>query len=63
LTTHFRITDEMIADVRANTPNDGDKYLPTWVVDVIDAKGVTVAQVRKTLYIRKGEDGRKRISD
>ena len=63
LTAHFKVTDDMIADVRANTPNDGDKYLPTWVVDVIDENGVTVARVRKTLYIRKGEDARKRISD
>jgi acyl-coenzyme A thioesterase PaaI-like protein len=63
LTAHFKITDEMIADVRANTPNDGDKYLPTWSVDIIDENGVTVARVRKTLYIRKGEDSRKRISD
>jgi acyl-coenzyme A thioesterase PaaI-like protein len=63
LTAHFKVTDEMIADVRANTPNGGDKYLPTWIVDVIDSQGVTVAQVRKTLYIRKGEDARKRISD
>ena len=63
LTAHFKITDDMIGEVRANTPNDGDKYLPTWAVDVIDENGVTVARVRKTLYIRKGEDARKRISD
>lgn len=63
LTAHFRVTDAMIEDVRANTPNDGDKYLPTWDVDVIDDQGVTVAKVKKTLYIRKGADSRKRISD
>ncbi len=63
LTAHFKVTDEMIADVHANTPNDGDKYLPTWQVDVIDGQGVTVSRVRKTLYIRKGTDDRKRISD
>jgi acyl-coenzyme A thioesterase PaaI-like protein len=63
LTAHFRVTDEMIADVRANTPNDGDKYIPVWQVDVTDENSVTVARVRKTLYIRKGADTRKRISD
>ena len=63
LTAHFKVTDDMIADVRANTPNDGDKYLPTWTVDIIDEQGVTVARVKKTLYIRKGTDNRKRISD
>ena len=63
LTAHFKVTDVMIEDVRANTPNDGNKYLPTWEVDVIDQQGVTVARIRKTLYIRKGTDSRKRISD
>jgi acyl-coenzyme A thioesterase PaaI-like protein len=63
LRAHFKITDEMLADVRANTQNDGDKYFPEWAVDVKSAEGETVARVFKTLYIRKGEDKRKRISD
>lgn len=63
LTAHFKVTDAMIDDVRSNTMNDGDKYLPTWQVDVVDEQGVVAARVRKTLYIRKGADSRKRISD
>jgi acyl-coenzyme A thioesterase PaaI-like protein len=59
----FKITDEMLTDVRANTQNDGDKYFPEWAVDVKSTEGETVARVFKTLYIRKGEDKRRRISD
>jgi acyl-coenzyme A thioesterase PaaI-like protein len=63
LRAHFRITEEMLADVRTHTPNDGDKYLPEWPVDVVNAEGEIVARAFKTLYIRKGADSRKRISD
>jgi acyl-coenzyme A thioesterase PaaI-like protein len=63
LRAHFKITDDMLADVRANTPNDGDRYFPEWPVDVLNAEGETVARAFKTLYIRKGDDKRKRISD
>ena len=61
LRAHFRITDDMLADVQANTQNDGDKYFPEWPVDVQNAGGETVARIFKTLYVRKGEDKRKRI--
>jgi acyl-coenzyme A thioesterase PaaI-like protein len=63
LRAHFRITDEMLADVRDNTLQDGDKYFPEWPVEVLNTDGETVARVFKTLYIRKGADSRKRISD
>jgi acyl-coenzyme A thioesterase PaaI-like protein len=55
------ITDVMVEEVRAFTPNDGDKYLPTWSVDITDNSGDVVARVSKTLYIRRGIDSRKRI--
>jgi acyl-coenzyme A thioesterase PaaI-like protein len=61
LRAHFRLTDEMLADVHLNTQNDGDKYYPEWQIDVNNGDGETVARVFKTLYIRKGEDKRKRI--
>ena len=32
---------------------DGAKYEPVFRVDIVDAKGVVVADVEKTLYIRK----------
>jgi acyl-coenzyme A thioesterase PaaI-like protein len=63
LRAQFRLTDEMLAEVRTNTPNDGDKFFPEWMVEVKNVEGETVARVFKTLYIRKGEDKRKRISD
>jgi acyl-coenzyme A thioesterase PaaI-like protein len=53
----FRLTDEQIADVVAQTAG-GNKYEPTWSVDVVDADDRVVATVAKTLYIR-----RKRGSD
>jgi acyl-coenzyme A thioesterase PaaI-like protein len=53
----FRLTDEQIADVLAHTEG-GEKYEPTWTVDIVDADQQVVATVAKTLYIR-----RKRGSD
>jgi acyl-coenzyme A thioesterase PaaI-like protein len=49
---HFRITDAMLAEVHAATAN-GEKYEPTWTVDVVDAERNVIARVEKTLYIRK----------
>lgn len=48
----FRLTDEQIADVLANT-GAGEKYEPTWTVEVTDAGDQVVATVAKTLYIRR----------
>jgi acyl-coenzyme A thioesterase PaaI-like protein len=53
----FKLTDEQIADVIAHT-GAGEKYEPTWTVDIVDADRQLVATVAKTLYIR-----RKRGSD
>lgn len=63
LRAHFRITDAMLADIRVHTQNEGDKHFPEWMVEVKNAEDETVARVFKTLYIRKGEDKRKRIRD
>ncbi len=49
---HFQLTDQQIADIRANTAN-GDKYQPCWPVTIINGDGETVARVDKTLYIRR----------
>ena len=48
----FRISDAVLADIHANTAN-GDKYLPEFIVDILDQEGQLVARVTKTLYIRK----------
>ncbi len=64
LLAKFRLTDEMLDAVRANTAKPGDRYLPVWPVDVRDSEGEIVASVDKTLYIRNASDqaaaGRKR---
>ena len=61
LTARFRITDAMLADIAANTRQNGDKYLPAWPVEITDAGGGLVARVEKTLYIRRRKDDRKHI--
>lgn len=58
---NFVLTDEMLKDIKSNTIDQGSKYTPTYHVDVVDANGVTVAQVSKTMHIRKRRDERKRI--
>ena len=48
----FRIPEERIAEVRAAT-DAGEKYEPKFTVEIVDSEGVTVADVEKTLYIRR----------
>lgn len=49
---HFLITDQQIADIISKTV-DGSKYQPHFLVDITDTAGERVAQVTKTLYIRR----------
>ncbi len=48
----FRLTDTMLEEVRRKTAH-GEKYTPTWPVEVVDEEGLLVARVEKTLYIRR----------
>jgi acyl-coenzyme A thioesterase PaaI-like protein len=48
----FRLTDTQVAEVLANT-EAGQKYEPTWPVDIVDGDEQVVATVAKTLYIRR----------
>ena len=48
----FRIAEERIAEARAAT-DAGEKYEPKFTVEIVDSEGVTVADVEKTLYIRR----------
>ena len=48
----FRIPEERIAEARAATQS-GEKHEPKFMVEIVDAEGVTVADVEKTLYIRR----------
>lgn len=49
---HFTLDEAQIAAVLAATA-DGEKYEPTWPVDIVDAAGTVVATVDKTLHIRR----------
>ena len=51
----FRLAPSAIARARSGTAR-GDKYEPTFTVSVVDTRGVVVAEVSKTLYIRRRED-------
>jgi acyl-coenzyme A thioesterase PaaI-like protein len=48
----FAIDEALIEHIREMT-RDGDKYEPTYSVDIVDKRGEVVATVEKTLYIRR----------
>ncbi len=52
VSAHFMVTDAMLAEIRDKTAN-GEKFLPTYEVNILDADGELVARARKTLYIRR----------
>ncbi len=52
VTAHFDLTDERLEEIRQATAG-GEKYLPTWNVDIIGEDGEMVARVHKVLYVRK----------
>jgi len=48
---HFVLTQAMIDDVKANTAS-GEKYLPTYTVEIRDRDNTLVARVKRTIYIK-----------
>ena len=56
LTARFEVTQAMVDEVVARTAA-GDKFEPTYSVDVVNAEGETVARVEKTLHIRRKRSG------
>ena len=48
----FHLTQEQVDEVLARTA-EGQKYEPTYAVDVVDVEGKRIARVEKTLYIRR----------
>ncbi|MFT7261694.1 MAG: hypothetical protein ACI9MS_003572 [Glaciecola sp.] len=48
----FIVTDEMLDEIIQKTAN-GEKFLPTYPVTIIDENGDVVAKANKTLYIRR----------
>jgi len=54
----FTLTAEDLAKVQAETAS-GERYTPTYVVDVMDDRGERVARVEKVLYFRRKDARRK----
>lgn len=52
VTTEFNITEQMLEEIYTNTA-DGDKFLPTYELEVLDEAQKVVCKLRKTLYIKK----------
>lgn len=52
VSARFLVTDEMLAEIKQKTAN-GDKFLPTYPVTIVDEQGEIVAKANKTLYIRR----------
>ena len=52
LTARFEVTQAMVEEAMQRTAA-GEKYEPTYSVDVVNAQGETVAYVEKTLHIRR----------
>lgn len=48
----FELSEAQLTEVRARTAN-GEKYEPTWPVEITDARGTTIARVDKTLHVRR----------
>ncbi len=55
VTAHFEVTEQELETIREKTAN-GQKYLPTFTVDIKDEQGKLVATAKKVLYIRKKRD-------
>ena len=55
VTARFLLPVERIAEARAATES-GDKHEPKFLVEIVDAQGVVVADVEKTLYIRRKKE-------
>ena len=47
----FALTEARLAEIRAQSAG-GEKVLPEFETDVVDAKGEVVARVRRTVYVR-----------
>lgn len=51
VTARFLVDDDTVENIRSRTAG-GEKHLPEFTCEVIDAEGAVVARVRKTLYVR-----------
>jgi acyl-coenzyme A thioesterase PaaI-like protein len=53
----FRLTEDDLEAIYAYTA-EGRKYLSEFTVEIVDTRGELVAQVKKTLYIRRKPQGK-----
>ena len=52
LTADFVISEQCIEEIKSVTKS-GDKYFPSFTVNVLNCRGELVSQVERTLYVRK----------
>ncbi|MES2675006.1 MAG: DUF4442 domain-containing protein [Pseudomonadota bacterium] len=52
VTAKFILSDSVLSEVREKTAF-GEKYLPEFAVNIIDAQGHLVARVLKTVYVKR----------
>ena len=52
VTAIFRISDDELNDIKLNTES-GEKYLPTFKVEIRDKDNNLIARAAKTIYIRR----------
>lgn len=52
ITAHFNLTAQQLKELK-ETADNNDKAEPTYIVQVKDEKGDVVAEVSKTLYVRR----------
>ena len=52
VTARFELPEESVEEARARTA-DGQKFEPRFTAALVDEQGVTVAEVEKTLHIRR----------
>ncbi|ELR67324.1 hypothetical protein C942_01252 [Photobacterium marinum] len=52
LTADFILSDETVQEIKQATVN-GEKYLPEFIVNVMNDRGEAVSRVRRVLYVRK----------
>ncbi|MEP7156553.1 MAG: DUF4442 domain-containing protein [Betaproteobacteria bacterium] len=58
---NFNLTQEQVDEVLRMTAG-GEKFEPTYSVDVVDPAGAIIAHVEKTLYIRKKREKTKAVA-
>ena len=52
VTAKFILTEEKIAEIRTATAT-GEKYLPEFVIDIYNIKQELVAQIHRTVYVKR----------